>query len=146
MESRLNVRDARVDQPWDLGDSIVDDFQVFVAERCERERIDEVDDLAQGRIDEGPIAPNLADAKFSALPHIVVVRLRDRNIELGAHASLDCAEHLPLAFERVILGQVEGESQDTDNHRKNLARHRARLPASRGKPGDLIEKRKLYFW
>src|SRR5579863_4417848 len=98
------------------GRSVVDYFEPLFAERREGQRIDEVDDLAQRRIDERAIAADLADAEFGALPQVVAVGFRDRHVELRAHAILDRAQHLALALERMVLGQEERKLQDPDNH------------------------------
>src|SRR5512143_1155475 len=44
--------------------SVADDLELFAAQRCERQRLDKVHDLAQSRIDEGAIVAYLTDTNF----------------------------------------------------------------------------------
>src|SRR5579885_1474866 len=53
--------------------SVVDNLELFLAQRSKPEGVDEVHDLAQRAIHEGAVAANLADAQFRALPHVVTV-------------------------------------------------------------------------
>src|ERR1700722_6162087 len=65
--------------------SVAENFELLIAQRSQCECVDKFHDLAQGRVDEGTIATDLADPEFGALPHIVMVGFRDRNVELVAH-------------------------------------------------------------
>src|SRR5208282_4676621 len=51
-----------------------------------------------------------------AMPHVVAVRLGDRDVELVADATLDCEQHLSFALERMILRQEQGQPHDADDH------------------------------
>src|SRR4029077_17834606 len=91
--------------PRRSGELVVQNFEKFLTQRSERQRIDKIDDLAQRRIDERAIAADLADTEFGPLPHIVIGRLGDRDVELVAHAILDRAQHVTLALERMVIRQ-----------------------------------------
>src|SRR5208282_6818204 len=96
--------------------SVVDDLELLFAERGQPHRIDKVHDLAQRPVHEGAIAADLRDAQLGALPHVVAVRLGDRDVELVADATLDCEQHLSFALERMILRQEQGQPHDADDH------------------------------
>src|SRR5208337_3644025 len=96
--------------------SAVDDFELLLAERDQAQRIDEVHELAQRAVHERAIAADLRDAQLGALPQVVAVGLGDGDVELVADASLDRAQHLSFALERMILRQKQGQPHDADDH------------------------------
>src|ERR1019366_9370088 len=96
--------------------SVVDNFELLFAERDQAQRIDKVHDLAQRPVHERAIAADLRDAQLGALPQVVAVGLGDGDVELVADASLDRAQHLSFALERMILRQKQGQPHDADDH------------------------------
>src|SRR6202521_5814390 len=89
---------------------------MLFAERSERERVDKVHDFAQRAVDERAVAADLADSQLGALPEIVIAGFGDRDVELLPYTSLDRAEHLTLALERMVLRDEQREPQNADDH------------------------------
>src|SRR5258708_38752317 len=96
--------------------STIDDLEILLAERRESERVDEIHHLAKSGIDERAIVAHLADSQFRALPHIVLVGLANRYVELVSHPRLYRAQHLALALERMVFGKKQGKAQYPNYH------------------------------
>src|SRR5262249_30186781 len=96
--------------------SIMQELHALLAELGELQVVDEPHHLAQAGVDVALLRTHLADTERRPLPERVVLALRDRHLELVLHPRLDGAEHAPLAFERVILGEEQLETEDADHH------------------------------
>ena len=53
--------------------------------------------------------------------------LGNRHVELVRHPALDPPEHAPLLLERMVIANVQGESQNADGHEAPRARHHVGL-------------------
>src|SRR5262249_24595277 len=124
--SRCSTRSRR----WSaISRSVVQELDPLLAELGELEVVDETHHLTQAAIDVRLIGSDLAHAEDRALPEVVVLAFRDRDVELLLHPRLDRPQHAPLALERVGLRQPELEAEDADDHRRSAPRPIARLPA-----------------
>src|SRR5271154_4356391 len=56
------------------------------------------------------------DADHRPLPHIMILQLRHRNIELAAQFVFQAAQHLPLVLQRLRVGNVQLEGEETNRH------------------------------
>ena len=57
------------------------------------------------------------DADLRALPGILPVQFGDGHIEFPPQPVLQAAQHLPLVFERMRIGNVDFQGEQTDRHR-----------------------------
>src|SRR5271168_4530978 len=56
------------------------------------------------------------DADHRPLPHIMMLQLRHCNIELAAQLVFQAAKHLPLVLQRLRVGNVQLEGEETNRH------------------------------
>src|SRR4029453_17463553 len=89
------------------------------------EILDEAHHLAQCAVDVPGVGPDLRDAEHRALPEIVVIAFRNRDVEGVGDTGLDLAQHAALALQRVVLGDEERQLQHTDDHGRARALQRA---------------------
>src|SRR5262249_4590982 len=59
---------------------------------------------------------DLAHPERRALPEVVILTFRDRDVELVLHPGLDRSEHAALPLEGMVLRQKQLEAQDADHH------------------------------
>src|SRR2546425_12810206 len=90
--------------------------------------------VLQGFLDVALFVRERDDADDRALPHIVVIELRHRHVEMTAQTVLQAAEHLPLVLQRLRIGDVQLEGEQADWH----GRLRTQAEGYRREAGALI--------
>src|SRR5690242_9986486 len=89
--------------------ALVDQLRVAVASPHE------VGDVREHLLGVGAAGADAADADDGGVPDLVIVHLGGGDVEAVAHTLHDGLDHAPLIFQRVAIGDGDGEAADSDD-------------------------------
>src|ERR1043166_1657978 len=82
------------------------------------EEADVVHHVGQNALHERAVVPDGGDADLGRLPHVLLLRLRDRDVEFVGERILEALEDATLVFQGVRVPQHESNLERPDDHEK----------------------------
>lgn len=94
----------------------MEDFDAILAQLRNLHVFNKADNLAQCPVNVRSVGPDLTDSEDGALPEVVGITLRDRNVERVRHPRFDLLDDTAFTLERMVLGKEQRQLEDSNDH------------------------------